>query len=292
MHKVRERSTHSVAQHFSGATMTPATIKSGLGRDETYWTPMLETLPLLTDSLPLSDPLLDYVLLLAPHPDDEVLACAGLLQRCNQSGRHLEIWMITDGEACFGNEADTREVAARRRSEAGEARRRLGIECTVRWLGFPDTQVSHYQYQLRELLLTHLRARVRHAHTNAGTLLIAPPPFDGHPDHDCIGAVAREVAVQQQLLLLQYPIWMWHSGSAAALQKNNVVRMGLSAAEEIRKRDAIAAFSSQIQSEHGPAVLPRSVLRHFRRPFEVLFVEDFRAAATSELTAVEPPATP
>ena len=246
--------------------MTLATVKLGAGRDETYWTSMLDELPVFAEPSSLSK-----VLLLAPHPDDEVLACGGLLQRWYRLGAHIDIWMITDGEACFGDDVDAAEVATRRRLEAGEAHKRLSIEATVTWLELPDSKVARHAQQLQAMLNAYLDSTER-----AQLVLIAPLPLDGHPDHNCVGAVAYELARQRKLMLLQYPIWMWHSGSSAELQTANVFRNELSEAEKIRKRDAIAAFSSQIRPEHGPAVLPRSVLRHFRRSFEVVFVEDFR----------------
>lgn len=269
--------------------MTSATVKPGPGRDETYWTAVLDQLPLLADP-----PSSSNVLLLAPHPDVEVLACGGLLQRWNRHDTRIDIWMVTDGEACFGDAGNPQEIAERRHEEARTAHARLGIDATVRWLGLPDSEVTQHRQHLHEVLATHLNAisqgqanepartqtqragYIAHAVQSVDTILIAPLPTDGHPDHDCIGAVAYELAAQHKLLLLQYPLWIWHSGSSNELLKDNVVRIELSESEKIRKRDAIAAFASQTQPEHGPAVLPRSVLRHFRRPFEVLFVVDFR----------------
>jgi LmbE family N-acetylglucosaminyl deacetylase len=251
--------------------MAFATVKLGVGRDETYWTSLLEELPVFADP-----PSVSKVLLLAPHPDDEVLACGGLLQRWSRLGSHIDIWMITDGEACFGDEVDANQVATQRRREATEAHKRLGVEATVNWLELPDSNVASHTQQLRTLLNAYLDSA-----ENSQATLIAPLPVDGHPDHDCVGAIAYDLAMQRKLLLLQYPIWMWHSGSSSELQKHNVFRTELSAAEKIRKADAIAAFSSQIQPERGPAVLPRSVLRHFRRSFEVVFVEDFRVNTNS-----------
>lgn len=243
------------------------TMKPGPGRDETYWTSMLDELPTLAEPLTVGD-----MLFLAPHPDDEVLACGGLLQRWSRLGGRIELWMVTDGEACFGAAADSVKVGLRRRHEASEAHQRLGIDAKVNWLSLPDGEVSNHQDRLRDMLGSHLRP---------DTILMAPPPLDGHPDHDCTGAIAYELARQRKLLLMQYPIWMWHWGTGSELQAGNVVRLELSAAEEVHKREAIAAFSSQIRPEHGAAVLPRSVLRHFRRPFEVLFVEDFRVDANA-----------
>lgn len=245
----------------------------GIGRDEHYWDAPLCNVPTWNDSSLRPD-----LLLLAPHPDDEVLACGGLLQRCARSAS-IEVWMVTDGEACFGPSRAGRirrfpiaDVGAQRRKEAEIAHVRLGMHgarFASKWLGLPDGAVSGHQ----DTLYRALRARV-----TATTLLVAPLPDDGHPDHDSVGAVAQQVAGECGLASLSYPVWLWHWGDAKTLQarQHQVRRVELSVAEQCRKRSAIAAFESQItpisaESISGEAILPRRVLRHFWRPFEIFF---------------------
>ena len=241
----------------------------GIGRDEGYWESSLQALPAWDGELDSHE-----VLLLAPHPDDEVLGCGGLLQHWMRSGLHLELWMVTDGEACFGNAVEPAAVAERRREEAREAHHRLCLgKVATRWLRLPDSAVAHYSH----MLYSALRARV-----TASTTLVAPLDSDGHADHDAIGKVAHAIAAEYQLTLISYPIWFWHWGhiDAFAALRGTACQYDLSAAEQNRKREAIAAFESQINATEAlNAVLPRRVLRHFRRPFEVVFRED---AATDE----------
>lgn len=241
-----------------------------IGRDEHYWDE--ELAQLMPWDATLSMP---HVILLAPHPDDEVLACGGLLQRWSKIALQLELWMVTDGEACFGeavDNIDNLELAKRRREEACEAHRRLGIDTGVQvhWVGLPDGKVQAHREQLRAALQQRLTPH---------TVLVAPLATDGHPDHDVIGEVAQNLANAHGLLLLSYPVWLRHWGATHLLNgaTGQARRIELSAAELCRKRDAIAAFSSQIQSEQSiEPILPRRVLRHFRRSFEVLFMEDCR----------------
>lgn len=39
----------------------------------------------------LALPLCDNVLVIAPHPDDEVIGCSGLIQQCIKTGKKMEM---------------------------------------------------------------------------------------------------------------------------------------------------------------------------------------------------------
>lgn len=259
--------------------MAIAALPAGVGRDEVYWAELGERLVPWDGLVQARD-----ILVLTPHPDDEVLGCGGLLQRWNRLCP-MEIWMVTDGEACYGQATisdaagdaalpDLAEVVVRRRDEAREAHRRLQLDTPrIRWLGLPDGMVEACLPQLESAL----RLRV-----NANTVLVAPLHGDGHADHDAIGSVARAVARARGALLLSYPIWYWHFGRIEAFDALPGVacRYELSAAEQHRKREAIAAFESQLGVSATPTVLPRRVLRHFRRTYEVVLREDFDVPLT------------
>ncbi len=239
----------------------------GIGRDETYWDAPLNPLTNWDGMVEATD-----ILFLACHPDDEVLGCGGLLQKWNRSGKHLEFWMATDGEACHGKNSHMSEIAKCRRSEAREAHRRLvlePLESPITWLGLPDGEVSRHG----DFLYSILRTRV-----NSNTVLVAPMNGDGHPDHDTVGEIARSIAMERNTTLISYPIWFWHWGRVDQLNDffGTALQYSLSASEQHKKREAIAAFESQIMADKDSAVvLPKRVLRHFRRPFEVVFREDF-----------------
>lgn len=88
-------------------------------------------------------------MILAPHPDDEILGCAGLMQ---QARLEHQIWVIlaTNGDY-YG-----KEIAAVRLRESQEALHRLNIEnCFVIPLGFGDTGMSEVASFLNRLYCAH-----------------------------------------------------------------------------------------------------------------------------------------
>src|SRR5947208_7699287 len=75
----------------------------------------------------------ERLLVLAPHPDDEVIGCGGLLALHLAEGRKVHVVVATDG-AQAGD-------AVQRRSESRAAVALLG-DATIEFLGYPDRELS------------------------------------------------------------------------------------------------------------------------------------------------------
>jgi LmbE family N-acetylglucosaminyl deacetylase len=204
-------------------------------------------------------------LVVAAHPDDEVLGAGGLLARIGDA----EIVAVTDGEASHPGSlaVDRGELAARRRRETEEALRRLGVgRPVVHRLGQPDGAVD-------EVALTGVLCEL----LGPDRWCVATWRLDGHPDHEAVGRAAARACRARGARLLEYPVWTWHWARPGdeRVPWQRCRRLPLSPAEQAAKRDAVAAFESQIRPL-GPdpadaAVLPPEVLARFDRPFEVFF---------------------
>ena len=120
------------------------------------------------------------VLVVAPHPDDEVAGCAGALLEHRRRGDRVIVACATDGRRsrAFGLGPD--EMAARRRGEAEDAAGVLGVE--LEWLGIREGrwQLEELTGRLRELLRRH-----------EPDLVYAPSRVDFHCEHE---RVARALA--------------------------------------------------------------------------------------------------
>jgi LmbE family N-acetylglucosaminyl deacetylase len=88
------------------------------------------------------------LLVLAPHPDDETLGAAGLIQRVRQAGGAVRVVLMTSGDAfaektprgsAAHEAADHRRGGVVREKESVAALARLGVDrADVTMLGFPD----------------------------------------------------------------------------------------------------------------------------------------------------------
>ncbi|MCU0698984.1 MAG: PIG-L family deacetylase [Myxococcaceae bacterium] len=73
------------------------------------------------------------VLVLAPHPDDEVLMAGGVIAEATARGLHVEVVVVTNGDLSCARDGRVRQA------ETVAALGRLGVpEHRVRFLGYPD----------------------------------------------------------------------------------------------------------------------------------------------------------
>lgn len=127
--------------------------------------------------LPILDPaaLPDRVLAFAPHSDDEILGCGGMLAWHADRGDAVRVVHVSDGA---GLDAD-RAVAQEREAEARGALERLGVGDVVD-LGLPDGRLGQGAG-----LATVLADEVARF---APGLVYAPSPWEAHPDHQAVFA--------------------------------------------------------------------------------------------------------
>lgn len=211
---------------------------------------------------PAADPLgWPSVVIVAAHPDDEILGVGGTMSMLAAAGARLRLIAVTDGEASHPG-ADPEAIARVRTAEAAAARHVLGVQdIEVIRLRLPDTGLSDREDELA----------VRLRELCAGfDVCLAPWEGDAHADHEAAGRAARRAARQ----VLSYPIWMWHWAEPAdrRVPWPRACRIPLSADVAALKADAIQAFASQLTDRAGGAgpVLPPGIVAHFTRPQEVL----------------------
>jgi LmbE family N-acetylglucosaminyl deacetylase/GT2 family glycosyltransferase len=112
----------------------------------------------------------ERLLVLAPHPDDEVIGCGGVVARHLRDGRRVQVVVATDGaEAGAGDrEAESREGLA----VLGER----GAEAELTFLRFADRHLAENVEALRDRLVAIIRE-------SRPDLILVPSPIEIHPDH-------------------------------------------------------------------------------------------------------------
>ncbi|MGB8326017.1 MAG: PIG-L family deacetylase, partial [Steroidobacteraceae bacterium] len=198
---------------------------------------------------PLSAPAAtDSILVVAPHPDDETLCCAGFIQRAVQTGARVAIVWATSGDAfeldAFVVErtlhpkgAGLRRLAQQRIAEARRAAALLGVAADRQYfLGYPDRG-------LRRLMVDHYATPYRSRYTGAmavpypqalspgaayegrnlerdlatviaatrPTLVLAPSPEDRHTDHAVLGELVLR-AMERRGDGSRVLTWIVHAG--------------------------------------------------------------------------------
>lgn len=121
------------------------------------------------------------VLILAPHPDDEVFGCGGAIAGHVQAGHPVHIVLLTAGG--HGEEDAGQGYADNRLAESTEAARVLGLPPPKCW-GLPDREVTYGEALVRRILQAV-------ADTGAD-VVYAPSPWELHPDHRATALCAIE----------------------------------------------------------------------------------------------------
>lgn len=244
-----------------------------LGPSEESWMRRLA----LAEVKPLEQLHVRRLVVVAPHPDDEVLGAGGLIQKALEERVLVEVVAVTNGEASHPRSpiAAQLNLADLRASETDEALRRLGwSQPVVTRLNLPDGRVAEHRRALDQAL-EHI--------VMPDDLCVAPWRHDGHPDHDACGASSVAASRAVGAKSLGYLIWCWHwaEPDGSDIPWDRCRRLGLTRRYRARKRWSTAAFRSQVgpigEGTSDGAVLPEPVLRRFWRPWEIYVDESVDA---------------
>ena len=215
--------------------------------------------------------------IIAPHQDDETLACGGVIARKRSEGLPVHVIFITDGSASHPNHPrlGPPAIAALRAREAMQAMAHLGVERTaVHFLDEPDGSLKTIIPARREDLvarLAHLLGRIGPAE------IFLPCHPDGSSEHDAtFGFVLEAVGrTGRRPDVWQYPVWSWWTPTL-------LVRRWLGTPDCRRlpvedylqaKQHAIACYQSQVAPlpPDESAALPSVLVAIFRHETEYFF---------------------
>lgn len=210
------------------------------------------------------------LIVIAPHPDDEVLGCAGILARMR--GREADVVMlaVTDGEASHprSQQWTPSRLRQQRPLESLRALDCLGLDANaLDWqrLGLPDSAVAGQEDQLVERLLDVVCP---------GDRVITTWRLDGHCDHEATGRAAACAASQRKACLIEVPIWAWHWARPddPRIPWARARKLMLDEKVLAQKRRAINAHASQVSTDGwASAVLDQETIERLLQPFELVF---------------------
>ena len=242
---------------------------AGLGTPESAWQawPGLASLPTTTTAELLPEGA--RLVVVAPHPDDEVLAAGGLMALAVAAGHEVAVVAVTDGTASHPGSSrwSPEALAATRPAETASALTRLGLHGTpVTRLGQQDGAVH------AEPVEAALSGLLR-----AGDVVAATWRGDAHPDHEAVGEAAAAATAAVGALLLELPVWTWHWASPGdervPWERARRLLLGVDVLQ--RKQSAVEAYQSQLMHDDAldiGAVLPPPVLERLLRDFETVLL--------------------
>jgi LmbE family N-acetylglucosaminyl deacetylase len=211
--------------------------------------------------------------IIAPHPDDEVLGCGGLLQLLAALDRPILIISVTDGSASHPGSTTwpAERLSVVRPQESAEALHRLGLPLhSVQWLrgGFVDSAVAREEQRLTDFIQRYLKPT---------DVVFSTWSHDGHTDHEAVGRAGAVAAAAAGAIHHELPIWTWHWATPEdeKIPWSRARKLPLDKALIARKSHAAHAFASQLEGDPHiglPPVLAPFVLERLLQPFEVVFL--------------------
>lgn len=151
-----------------------------------------------------------HAVVVAPHPDDEIIGAAGLIQALRRQGSVVRVVVVSNGAASHRNSGawPPERLIAARRQESLSALSRLGVtRHRVTFLGLPDGGLSTRPVLCRQRLGRAIR-RCRGL-----DMLIGPAMTDAHPDHRAVAAALRDLHFAGRRMT--YQVWPPHRARGA-----------------------------------------------------------------------------
>ncbi|PKG35492.1 PIG-L deacetylase family protein [Psychrobacter sp. Sarcosine-3u-12] len=213
------------------------------------------------------------VCIFAPHPDDEVLGCGGLLQQLAANGNPIVLIHVTNGTQSHPNSQiySQESLDTIRPQESVKALEVLGVanQVTTMALNLADGNVFAQQDQFHQELSAIIQPE---------DILITTFINDGHPDHEATGQVVASFAKQQHLACYQVLIWAWHWAKPgdSRIPWHCAMRINLTTEQLQRKLQAITCFKSQITADDStgsPPILSAKAIARISQPWEVYLYE-------------------
>jgi LmbE family N-acetylglucosaminyl deacetylase len=198
------------------------------------------------------------LLVIAPHPDDEVIAAWALMRRCLRGGGRVDVVVVSDGGA--SHPGSSRWPPARlipeRRREVRRALRTLGIgPARLRFLSLPDGALDPAAV-CRPLGRAVARTRA--------DLVIGPVAHDAHADHRAVAAALIQTPRRGERRW-GYQVWPEHA------RPHRGPHVPLTPREVALKRCVVRSYRTQaglITDAHAGFAMTHRHLRAFCRPAE------------------------
>ena len=221
------------------------------------------------------------IVIVAPHPDDEVLGCGGLVAMRMELGARVDIVFLTAGEGAHRGccDAPEREVAAARQVLAIKALGVLGLGLeNLHWLGMSDGEAPREGQDGFELAADRLASVISEVGPRE---VYCPHPKEVWPDHvaACELTLAAVAKAGLPCHIRFYLVWAWLNKGFWGLMRlgwRGCWRLDVRSVMD-KKRRAIRIYTDETSPRCGKpwsGVLPRDLMEAFEWPVELVFDAD------------------
>ena len=132
----------------------------------------------------------DKFLILSPHPDDDTIACGGLLA---MYPKQCDIICLTDGR--YGDpDIEPSKMVEIRKNEFETVMKQTGVN-SYTWLGIEDSHLIEHGEIFKTI------------NFKGYDYILMPSPFDTHPDHLAVDYLFKKYFKKHLDKVVYYEIW-------------------------------------------------------------------------------------
>lgn len=198
-------------------------------------------------------------LIIAPHPDDEVLGCSGLIQHMIENRKQVHVIILSGGgkshqSCCRVNEST---LIDSRRNLSRKAAEKLGLPLSqLYFLDYPDGNISFNKSET--LRLQTLIDKI------SPDAIFIPHKGEGWSDHIEAGNIVREIIRTKStpIQLYEYCVWFWYY-NVWNIDWKNAFLLKMNQKEHQLKLKAIDTYTKPLAPCGKPwsGVLPKLVVK-------------------------------
>ena len=199
----------------------------------------------------------ENTVIIAPHPDDEVIGCAGLIQALVERNTPPHVIILTGGEGSHRGCCDTsaEEIIEARHQLTIKAAITLGLPLSnIHCLEYPDggIDIAHTETEKLKVLLEELSPKA----------IFAPHNGEGWNDHVRVAGIIKKLIKQHLVDVYEYCVWMWYY-NVWNLDNKNARILKMTPAQHQRKLKAIEQYVTPLAPCGKPwsGVLPKVFLK-------------------------------
>lgn len=147
---------------------------------------------------------LDSVVVISPHPDDEIFGCGGLMMQLNKLGKDVKVIFLSRGEAIARSEQEMSIIVDKRHEIALKALSVIGVsENNIIWLNFPDGNFGN----VSDKEVSSLKHTIELLNPDA---VFYPHHLENSPDHYAASMIVRNIIKEHNYTGYEYCVWLWY----------------------------------------------------------------------------------
>jgi LmbE family N-acetylglucosaminyl deacetylase len=173
------------------------------------------------------------IVVFAPHPDDEIFSCAGSILKWMKEGHNVHIVYVTDNRALITwgkkNDQIIIEEAQDYLNLSEDQVGKIGLKeakSVAKAFGFPNDAVHLFEFHDQDALNQISRGIIlAKAIIYDADRIVIPSDHNNHPDHQATHTIAKEAAIELNLVNTEFYVYAIYNIMKAPMEKQTKIRI-------------------------------------------------------------------